>query len=144
MINYIQHEQEFYGVIKLTSGDEIMGPMLATEEEGQSVIFVSHPAKPHITTVTATETKQGISIGLAKWMMFSEEEFYIVNECDIICIAPMSDEAVQMYKMWLRREYGSDADDDYFHAAINEDMGLIGKVDDFRKQLEKEWKNSVD
>jgi len=142
MINYIQHEQEFYGVIKLISGEEVLGPMLATEEEGQTVIYVSHPAKPHSTFVNKSETQHGIAIGFTKWMMFAEEDFYIVNESDVVCIAPMSDDAIQMYKMWLLREYGKDADDDYFHASINENMGLVGKVDELRKQLEKQWKNS--
>ena len=30
MINYIKHEQEFYGIIKLRSGETIMGSMIAT------------------------------------------------------------------------------------------------------------------
>ena len=45
-----------------------------------------------------------------------------------------------MYRMWMRREFGSDGDD--YTAPMNETMGLIGKVDDFRKKLEKQWRNT--
>ena len=40
MINYIQHDAEFYGIIKLVSGEEILGTMIGTEEDGQTIIFV--------------------------------------------------------------------------------------------------------
>lgn len=137
MINYIQHEQEFYGVVKLVSGDEVLGPMIATDDKGDTLIFVSNPAKPHATPV-AEGKHQGLAIGFTKWMMFSEEDFYLIREPDIICVAPMSDDSIAMYRMWLRREFGSN--DDYT-APMNETMGLIGKVDDFRKKLEKQWRN---
>ena len=39
-------------------------------------------------------------------MMWSDESFFIINEADIMTIAPMSREAMIMYKMWVRKEYG--------------------------------------
>ena len=41
MINYIQHDAEFYGIIKLVSGEEILGTMIGAGEDGQTIIFVS-------------------------------------------------------------------------------------------------------
>ena len=138
MINYIQHEKEFYGVVKLVSGDEVLGPMIATDDKGDTLIFVSNPAKPHANPVSDGK-HQGLAIGFTKWMMFSEEDFYLIREPDVICVAPMSEDSIAMYRMWLRREYGSPKDD--YTAPMNQSMGLIGKVDDFRNKLEKEWRN---
>ena len=50
MISYIQHDKEFYGVVKLTNGEEIVGEMICTEDieennKGTSMIFISNPGK---------------------------------------------------------------------------------------------------
>jgi len=137
-INYIRHDQEFYGVVKLVSGEEVMGSIIATEEEGDTILFVSDPATP---TVTPIEKEGGIAmaVGLNKWMMWSDEDFYIVQEADIVTIAPMSMEAVMMYKLWLRKETG---DEEEFETPMNENMGLIGKVSEMRKKLEAQWRKN--
>ncbi|BCU95066.1 MAG: hypothetical protein CM15mV7_1720 [uncultured marine virus] len=40
MINYIRHDHEFHGVAKLSSGEEVMGVMMALKQDGQTLIFV--------------------------------------------------------------------------------------------------------
>ena len=44
MINYIQHEKEFYGVVKLVSGDEVLGPMIATDDKGDTCLLYTSPS----------------------------------------------------------------------------------------------------
>jgi hypothetical protein len=139
MINYIQHDAEFYGIIKLVSGEEILGTMIGTEEDGQTIIFVSNPAAPNHHTVHKETGEVGVAVGLIKWMMWSDESFFIINEADIMTIAPMSREAMIMYKMWVRKEYGS-IEDDEFEIGINKNMGLVGKVAEARKRLERIFK----
>lgn len=47
MISYIRHDDQFYGTMKLTTGEEILGEILVTEdpETKTDLIFVQHPAK---------------------------------------------------------------------------------------------------
>ena len=45
-INYIKHEQEFFGVIKLRSGETVLGSMIASEDDVQ----------PGITKIFVTDT----------------------------------------------------------------------------------------
>ena len=139
MINYIRHDHEFYGVAKLSSGDEVMGVMIATKEEGQTLIFVQDPATPKEAPMKRGD-EVGLAIGLVKWMMWSDEEFFILQEGDIISIAPMSFAATSMYKLWLRKEQGID-DDKNWQVDVNKNMGLVGKVSEMRKKLEDQWKN---
>ena len=139
MINYIRHDHEFYGVAKLSSGDEVMGVMIATKQDGQTLIFVEEPATPREAPVNH-QGQVGLAIGLVKWMMFSDEKFFILQEADIISIAPMSFPAQSMYKLWLRREQGMD-DDKNWQVDVNKNMGLVGKVSEMRKKLEDQWKN---
>ena len=139
MINYIRHDHEFYGVAKLSSGDEVMGVMIATKQDGQTLIFVEEPATPREAPVRKGD-EVGLAIGLVKWMMWSDEKFFILQEADVISIAPMSFPAQSMYKHWLRREQGVD-DDKNWQVDVNKNMGLVGKVSEMRKKLEDQWMN---
>ena len=139
MINYIRHDHEFYGVAKLSSGDEVMGVMIATKQDGQTLIFVEEPATPREAPVRKGD-EVGLAIGLVKWMMWSDEECFILQEADIISVAPMSFPAQSMYKLWLRKEQGID-DDRNWQVDVNKNMGLVGKVSEMRKKLEDQWKN---
>ena len=139
MINYIRHDHEFHGVAKLSSGEEVMGVMIATKQDGQTLIFVQDPATPKEAPMKRGD-EVGLAIGLVKWMMWSDEEFFILQEGDIISIAPMSFAATAMYKLWLRKEQGID-DDKNWQVDVNKNMGLVGKVSEMRKRLEDQWRN---
>ena len=91
-INYIKHEQEFYGVCKLISGETIIGSMIATEEDnepGVTLLYVSDPAVAQQHSVEK-DGQMGMAVGFIKWMMWSSEDFYIIEEKDILTVAPMS------------------------------------------------------
>ena len=142
MINYIRHEQEFFGVIKLKSGETILGSMIATNEEStpdKTVFYIQDPASPHNHQIER-DGQAGMAVGLLKWMMFSDEEFYMVGEEDVMTVAPMSMESVLMYKMWVRKEKGGNNSE--VEIEINKNMGLVGKVSNFRGQLEDFWKRT--
>jgi len=139
MINYIRHDHEFHGVAKLSSGEEVMGVMMAMKQDGQTLIFVQDPATPREAPMKRGD-EVGLAIGLVKWMMWSDEEFFILQEGDIISIAPMSFAATAMYKLWLRKEQGID-DDANWQVDVNKNMGLVGKVSEMRKRLEDQWRN---
>tara|TARA_Y100001970_G_scaffold169440_1_gene207173 strand:- start:2311 stop:2748 length:438 start_codon:yes stop_codon:yes gene_type:complete len=141
-INYIKHEQEFYGVIKLRSGETILGSMIASEDDrmpGLTQFFVSDPATPQ-THQVEKEGQAGLAVGLIKWMMFSDEDFYMISEEDICTVAPMSMESVLMYKLWVRKEKGGNKTD--IEIPVNPGMGYVGKVSDARKKLEDFWKRT--
>ena len=81
-----------------------------------------------------------MAVGLLRWMMFSDESFYMVNEDDIVTVAPMAMDAILMYKMWVRKEKGANKNE--VEIKINKNMGLIGKVSDARAKLEDFWKRT--
>ena len=139
MINYIRHDHEFHGVAKLSSGEEVMGVMMAMKQDGQTLIFVQDPATPKEAPMKRGD-EVGLAIGLVKWMMWSDEEFFILQEGDIISIAPMSFSATAMYKLWLRKEQGID-DDANWQVDVNKNMCLVGKVSEMIKKLEDQWRN---
>ena len=141
-IQYIRHEQECYGVIKLKTGDTLLGSMIATQEDDnpdKTVFYIQEPATPNMHQVEK-DGQMGMAVGLLKWMMFADEDFYMVNEDDIITVAPMSMDSILMYKMWVRKECKTSKTD--VEVKMNPNMGLVGKVSDFRSKLEDFWKRT--
>jgi len=141
-IQYIRHEQEFYGVIKLKTGDTLLGSMIATQEDDnpdKTVFYIQEPATPNMHQVEK-DGQMGMAVGLLKWMMFADEDFYMVSEDDIITVAPMSMDSILMYKMWVRKECKTSKTD--VEVKMNPNMGLVGKVSDFRSKLEDFWKRT--
>ena len=141
-IQCIRHEQEFYGVIKLKTGDTLLGSMIATQEDDnpdKTVFYIQEPATPNMHQVEK-DGQMGMAVGLLKWMMFADEDFYMVNEDDIITVAPMSMDSILMYKMWVRKECKTSKTD--VEVKMNPNMGLVGKVSDFRSKLEDFWKRT--
>lgn len=141
-INYIRHDEEFYGSAKLQSGDEILGRMCVTEDGGVDLLFVTQPAKVHLTEVVQNE-KKAQAVGLKKWQVFSDADFFIIQEDKILTIAPLSDEATMMYKMFVKSEYENvDLEDLEItrEVEVNESMGLVGRVEETRRKLEDLFK----
>jgi hypothetical protein len=140
MINYIQHDKEFYGVVKLSQGEEILGELLVTddaESPGTSIVFITYPARSKAVEVEKTG-QVGIAVGLLKWQYFSEEHFYIIPEKDILCISPMSPTGISVYKKWLKSEEGIDdkSEEHPFYREVNENMGSLGSVKNAKSFLE--------
>ena len=141
-INYIRHEKEFFGVIKLRTGDTILGTMIATEEDnapGRTMFYIQDPCQPKEHEVNK-DGQTGLAVGFVKWMLFSDEDFYMVVEEDVLTVAPMAMDAILMYKMWVRKEKGISKEE--VEISMNSNMGLVGKVSDFRTKLEDFWKRT--
>jgi hypothetical protein len=141
MINYARHDEEFHGVIKLNNGEEILGKAILTEDNGESLIFISEPVQIQNVMKELDDGRVVKAMGFSRWMQFSDEDFYILREKDIITIATMSKEVMFMYESFV-----SDDDEDEHNGSlknsdrhVNPDkkMGYLGKIDEARSKLEK-------
>ena len=125
MINYIRHDEQFFATLKLITGEEILGEALVSEDPDtkKDMIFMQNPARTKIVEleVDSEDASQKVAMGFMKWMNFSDEDFYVIDAQSVVSIAPMSDEA---------------------EVPINKSMGLISKVEDARKLLERIFKDA--
>ena len=86
-INYAKHEEEFYGVFKLVSGEEVLGKAVLTEDQGESLVFIQEPVCIQFIDKEINEKKLARAIGFSKWQQLSDEDFYIIREKDIITVS---------------------------------------------------------
>ena len=141
MISYAKHEEEFYGVFKLVSGEEVLGKAVLTEDNGETLCFVQNPVSTVVMNNKDNEGRNVRGVGFAKWMQFSDEDFYIIREKDVLTVSSMSKEITFMYEAFIQQENKSKPPKkDNLKIDPKPGMGYLGKIDDYRKIFEKLFK----
>jgi hypothetical protein len=74
MINYAKHDEDFHGVFKLTNGEEVLGRAVLTEDNGETLAFITDPVSTQTITKESDEGKMVRGIGFAKWMQMHDEQ----------------------------------------------------------------------
>ena len=139
MINYARHDEEFYGIFKLTNGEEILSKALLTDDEGETILFLTNPVTLEIFTRETDDGKVAKGMGFSHWMQLSDEDLFIVREKDILSLATMSKETIIMYEAYINGE--TPVKPDRNRTWPQKEMGYLGSIDDARKILEKIYKN---
>ena len=139
-INYAKHEEEFYGVFKLVSGEEVLGRAVMTEDNGESLVFIQEPVCIQFIDKEISEKKLASAIGFSKWQQLSDEDFYIIREKDIITVSSMNKEVIFMYEAYIHGADGLGEKKSRMKTDPSMTKGYIGKIDEARKRFEKIFK----
>ena len=141
MITYIKHDEEFYGVLKLTTGHDVIGRMIATEEESKTLIYIQDPAEVKIHQLKNNEqNKFTKGISFSKWFGLSDEDFYIVSEESILSIASLDKEIIGYYNVWIR-EQDPNYKNEISEVEVTKDFGKLGTIKEAKQNLERIFKN---
>lgn len=138
MINYARHDEEFYGVFKLVNGEEVLGKAVLTEDNGETLVFIQDPVCTQIVTKELEDGRTVRGVGFAKWMQFSDEEFFIIHEKDILSVTSMSKEVSFLYESFI---IGDDETKNKTKIDLQPEMGYLGKIDEARKLFERMYKS---
>ena len=127
-------EDEFYGVIKLITGEEIFGLVSIDENDGDPVIMLQSPV---IMKVFNNPTGQYVKI--KPWLELADEDMYLIAYDRIITMSQVKDkQMIEFYTRYLEED-GVDFEVDG-KVKINEQMGYISTVEKSRKLLEELYK----
>lgn len=153
-INYVKHDEEFHGVFKLVSGEEVLAKaVMATEDNcEESIAFLQDPVCIQPINQDLGKGKIMRGLGFHRWMMLSDEEFFIIREKDILSVASMSKHIISMYEKFLIDEYADRAKDEEpqevkdkrnarRRTKIDNTQGFIGKINQARQVFEKLYKS---
>tara|TARA_B100000131_G_scaffold50098_1_gene44743 strand:- start:191 stop:619 length:429 start_codon:yes stop_codon:yes gene_type:complete len=141
MISYAKHEEEFYGVFKLVSGEEVLGKAVLTEDSGETLCFIQNPVSTVVVNNKDDQGRNVRGVGFAKWMQFSDEDFYIIREKDVLSVSSMSKEITFMYEAFVQGENkGKPPKKDHSKINPQPEMGYLGKIDEARSLFEKIYK----
>tara|TARA_B100000902_G_scaffold9376_1_gene11659 strand:+ start:528 stop:941 length:414 start_codon:yes stop_codon:yes gene_type:complete len=129
--------EEFYGVIKLITGEEIFALISVEENDhGNPVILVQTPV-----TMKVLSNGHGQYVKIKPWLELADEDMYLINYDRIITMTEVkNNEMVTFYKRYLEED---DLDFELDgKVKLQEGMGFISTVDDARKKLEDIFKNT--
>lgn len=142
MINHVKHDEDFFGIFKLTNGEEVLAKAVVTQDQNESLCFLQDPVMVHVINKPMSENKVMRGVGFVKWQQLSDEEFFVVKEKDVVCIATMSREVQMLYESYLMTESGYEPSSSKagYHVKADKSMGYIGTTEDYRKLFEKIFK----
>jgi len=133
----------FYATMKLVTTEEVLGEVLPQEEEGTDFFVVSNPIT--ITENQHVDVEKGVVVsGMVprKWMMYSNEDLSIIYRQHVVSISELDKFGIDFYKKALIAAKCSSPIKKKVDTKRN--SGYIGKVDQFRKRLDKTFDNSPD
>ena len=150
--SYVKHDEEFFGVFKLVSGEEVLAKaVMATEDNcEESIAFLQDPVCIQPINQDLGKGKIMRGLGFHRWMMLSDEEFFIIREKDILSVASMSKHIISMYEKFLIDEYAEKKDEPQEvkdertarrRTNIDNTQGFIGKINQARQVFEKLYKS---
>jgi hypothetical protein len=126
--------EEFYAIIKLVSGEEIMSLVMVDENDGDSVIVLQNPI-----TMKMVTNSQGTYIKVKPWIEMSSDDFFIIKLDKIITMTETKDtRMINLYNEYILSDgIDQDINENDRQVKPSKKMGYITTVEDARKSLEK-------
>ena len=130
--------EEFYGIIKLITGEEIFAMITVEENNGSPMLLVQNPV---IMKVLNNGTGQYVKV--KPWLELSNEDMFIINYDRIVTMSEVKDEQmINFYQRYLEDDT-LDIEIDG-KVSINPQMGFISTVEEARKKLEELYKLNIE
>jgi hypothetical protein len=127
--------EEFYCVIKLVSGEEILSIVSVDETTDEQILILQNPV-----IVKPFSNQHGTYIKIKPWIELSDDDFYILKMDKVITLTETKNEKlISMYDQYLR----DDSIEVYKPAGqvdISNEMGYVSNVEEARKRLENLYK----
>ena len=133
----------FFATLKLTTSEEVLSEVLPQREAGTDFFVLSNPIV--IIESNQIDTEKGVMIsGLQprKWMLYSNEDLSIVYKQHVVSISEMDKFGADFYKKALIAAKCSSPIKRKIETKNH--SGFIGKIEQFRKKLQKDFDGSPD
>ena len=128
--------EEFYAIIKLVSGEEILSLVLVDENDGDPVLVLQNPV-----TMKTYNNQHGTYLKVKPWIEMSDDDFFIVKLDKIITMTETKDKRLlDIYNNYIEDDDSIDVYNPSGQVKPSSKMGYISSVEDARKSLERIFK----
>ena len=135
---------EFYAIIKLVSGEEILSLVSVDENDGDPLIVMQNPI-----TMKLLHSPHGMHVKVKSWMELASDDFFIIRSDKILTMTETHDKRmIEIYTNYIEDE--DDMDIYSPQSSSNENpsgkiipsrkMGYLSTVEEARKTLENIFK----
>ena len=136
-------EEEFYSIIKLTSGEEILSLVSIDDNDGDPLVILQNPI-----TIKIIETHHGVHIKVKSWIEMSTDDIFIIKQDKIITMTETKDDRlIDIYNSYIEDDDSFEIrkpSNKYGKTKPSKKMGYLSSVEDARKKLEDIFNNSIE
>jgi hypothetical protein len=127
-------EEEFYAIIKLISGEEILSKVCPCDEDDRIILILDDPIIMETILIRKLEMT---TIKVTPWIKFSSNRMFVMDIKNVIVMTEVDDEdLIQIHQKYVREKNKKSN-----KTEITPKMGYLASVDDARKSLEKIYKS---
>lgn len=127
---------EFYAIIKLVSGEEILSLIMIDENDGDPIVVLQNPI-----TMKSFQNSQGNFIKIKPWMEIPDDDFFIIKLDKIITMTETTDQKlIKLYCNYIENGAVSESLQPEGCIKPSSKMGYISSVEEARKKLERIFK----
>tara|TARA_B100001029_G_scaffold171753_1_gene168839 strand:+ start:456 stop:863 length:408 start_codon:yes stop_codon:yes gene_type:complete len=133
-------KEEFHGVVKLITGEEIFALISIEETDEEPIIMLQSPV---VMKVLHNGTGQYVKI--KPWMELPEEDLYLIKMDKIITMTEVYDkQMISFYERYLNDDDVEIVMDGKVSILNNNQLGFVATVEEARKKLEDIYKLNIE
>jgi hypothetical protein len=127
-------EEEFYAILKLISGEEILSKVCPCDEDDRIILILDDPIIMESILIRKLEMT---TIKVTPWIKFSSNRMFVMDMKNVITMTEVDDEdLIQIHQKYVREKNKKSN-----KTEITPKMGYLASIDDARKSLEKIYKS---
>ena len=133
-------KEEFHGVVKLITGEEIFALISIEETDEEPIIMLQSPV---VMKVLHNGTGQYVKI--KPWLELPEEDLYLIKMDKIITMTETKDkQMINFYERYLNDNDVEIVMDGKVSILDNDQLGFVATVEESRKKLEDIYKLNIE
>ena len=129
-------EEDLYESVKLVSGEEILGEVMPSEENGRTVLIVSDPVE--IETVSMDGRHEGLR--MMPWLRSMPNENIVIIPMDRVITVVEAREDSEVVRYYQKFIFSNLKDTSSEKIKVTKKMGYVISVAEARENLEKLYK----
>jgi len=130
-----EHSEEVTSIVKLISGDELIGKVV-TSEEGY-LIDTPFQLKSQVIN---TPNGEMFKVDLIPWLKFAKDELFLLDESKVFAVCEADERIKKLYNATFKKYYlGTDSTN---KVELSNYEGKIGSVEKTRSTLENLYNKS--
>lgn len=128
--------EEFYAIIKLVSGEEIMSLVMSDNNDGDPIVILQDPI-----VMKMINNQQGSYIKIKPWMEMSDDDFFIIKLDKIITMTETKNKKmIDLYNSYVQDDITIDIYQPGGLVKPSSKMGYLSSVEDARNSFERIFK----
>jgi len=128
--------EDFYCILKLISGEEILSIVSVDENDGDPIVVLQNPV-----IMELVNRKDVSYVKVRPWMELPSDDFFMIKLDKIITMTETTDrKLIDVYTKYLNDDDSIDVYKPSGEVKLSNEMGYVSSVEDARKKLEELYK----